>query len=339
MKNIVIADAYHEGDLKPSALLKEYTQLVQKDIVDLWKKESVKEFFCPSCQSVEKRKAFDKFQQTYYECAQCQTLYVSFRPDDKDLYQYYTHSPARLFWQEKIFGETQNSRKAKIIKPRFQWIIESTQEYFPEAKHWVDVNTAQYGYVEEMIKTEFFQKKTLLNPFLDMSGLNMDQSKVTVVDHLMWGDLLKGNVDIISLFEVVDHTADVQCLLANILRSLRAGGLCFMTAILSTGFDVQTLWGKADNIYPPDRLNIFSIEGLKKLFARYNLECLEFSTPGVLDVEIVVKAVENNQGVEVPRFVQTMLGRGEDCQRDFQDFLQANLLSSYGRILLRKKEK
>ncbi len=112
-----------------------------------------------------------------------------------------------------------------------------------------------------------------------------------------------------------------------------------MTAILSTGFDVQTLWGKADNIYPPDRLNIFSIEGLKKLFARYNLECLEFSTPGVLDVEIVVKAVENNQGVEVPRFVQTMLGRGEDCQRDFQDFLQANLLSSYGRILLRKKEK
>jgi hypothetical protein len=98
------------------------------------------------------------------------------------------------------------------------------------------------------------------------------------------------------------------------------------------------LWDKAESIFPPDRLNVFSVEGLRTLFERWNFECLEFSTPGLLDVEIVEKAMARNPAVSVTRFTEYLLtNRDRETKMNFQQFLQKNLLSSYGRILLRKK--
>ena len=108
--------------------------------------------------------------------------------------------------------------------------------------------------------------------------------------------------------------------------------------ILISGFDLQTLWEDSENLYPPDRLNVFSVAGLKKLFERHGFECLEFSTPGILDVEIVAKALRKKPKCELPRFIKYILqSKNDNIKRAFQEFLQANLLSSYSRILVRKK--
>ena len=146
-------------------------------------------------------------------------------------------------------------------------------------------------------------------------------------------------MDVISLFEVIDHTSDVRDLFETIDKVLRPGGLCFLTAILSSGFDVQVLWEHADNIYPPDRLNVLSVKGFKLLVEKYGFECVEFSTPGILDLEIVRNALKTNEDLSISRFVREIIEGHESVQRSFQEFLQQNLLSSYGRILLRKKEK
>jgi hypothetical protein len=100
---------------------------------------------------------------------------------------------------------------------------------------------------------------------------------------------------------------------------------------------LQVLWKDAPNLYPPDRLNIFSPQGLKALFKRNGFECIEFSTPGVLDVEIVAKAVLHNPKVYC-RFAEYLVKSG-DCQlrQAFQNFLQKEQLSSLGRILIQKK--
>ena len=145
-------------------------------------------------------------------------------------------------------------------------------------------------------------------------------------------------VDVVTIFEVADRIADVNNLFEKIYGMLRENGLCFMTGILISGFDLQTLWDKAENIFPPDRLNVFSVEGLKTLFNRHNFECLEFSTPGILDVENTEKAVERDPNIKISRFMDYLLqNRGADTKQSFQEFLQQNLLSSYGRVLLKKK--
>jgi hypothetical protein len=65
---------------------------------------------------------------------------------------------------------------------------------------------------------------------------------------------------------------------------------------------------------------------------------LEYSTPGLLDLDIVRNAIERDKKLDVPRFIKTLLEKGDDkLYRDFQEFLQTNRLSSFVRVLLRKK--
>ena len=338
MKHIVLLDEYNEIDLKPSNLLQDYLRLTEQDVENLLIKDQVlTNRNCPGCHSDALATSFRKFGMRYIECANCHSLYVSPSPNDESLVKYYKYSTSRNYWRDNISKQTRQKRKEKIIKPRFEWIKESVEEYFPHATHIVDINTDQYGYIEEMVETSLFHRKTLLNPFLPLNDIDLS-NRIQVVNTPMDDFAFEREIDVITIFEVADRKADVDNFFENIRRILKKNGLCFMTAILASGFDLQVLWDKADNIFPPDRLNVFSIEGLQRLFDRHDFECIELSTPGILDVEIVEKAIQQNPQIEIPRFIEYFLkNRNVETRKSFQDFLQMNLLSSYGRILLRKK--
>lgn len=337
MKNIVISDEYKAVDLKPSDLLRTYITLAERDVQRMSADRSLlRECDCPACHSPEKQKTFEKFGLKYQECRRCHTLYISPRPEDKTLNEYYLKSQARVFWREKLAKASDKKRKEKIIKPRFAWVLESTREYLPQARVWADVNTSQAGYVDAMADADLFTQKIMLNPYVPLEPGGAE--RITVVAQPWWETSYDQEIDVMSLFEVADHTADISALFYAVNRMLRPGGLCFLTTILASGFDLQVLWDKAENLYPPDRLNCFTVEGLKALFARHGFECIEFSTPGILDVEIVAKAAAQNPQLEVPRFVKSLLDNPDDeVRRNFQEYLQSARLSSYGRILLRKK--
>jgi hypothetical protein len=337
MKKIVIFDEYNEIDFKPSDLLHRYIQLTENDVDRFFiEKSGLRDCVCPGCHGLDIQSSFTKFGLQYAECTKCNTLYISPRPDDRALEHYYAHSTARKYWREELSKQTKKKRKEKIIKPRIEWILGSTEEYLPGAVHIVDINTDQYGYIEALGDTQLFKRKTLLNPFLTLDDVRLN-GRIHIVSSPFQEATLDGEVDVITLFEVADRTANVDELFGKMYRMLREDGLCFMTDILISGFDLQTLWDKAENIFPPDRLNVFSVEGLKALFRRHRFECLEFSTPGILDVEIVEKAIEHHPEVKVSRFTEYLLrNRSVETRKSFQEFLQKNLLSSYGRILLRK---
>lgn len=338
MKNIVIFDEYNEIDFKPSDLLHKYIELTKKDVgTFLIAGQDLKDVSCPGCNGEKAAPAFAKFGLSYVECLNCHTLYISPRPSDAVLNRYYSQSSARRFWHEEILKATLKKRQEKIVKPRFEWIAESVGEYLAGAEHFIDINTDQYGYIEELAKTDLFKHKALINPFITLDEVRCGVSIEPV--NIPWWDVEMDNqVDLISIFEVVDRTSDVNALLAKINRMLKKGGLCFVTATLISGFDLQILWDKAENLYPPDRLNVFSVEGLKTLFERHGFEALEFSTPGILDVEIVINAVRHDHEIKLPRFIEYLLeARDQGTKLSFQEFLQAALLSSYGRVLLQKR--
>lgn len=338
MKKIVVFDEYNEIDLKPSDLLQKYIQLAEKDVDSFFlKNKSLKESHCPGCHGKDIKTSFTKFGMRYAECSTCSTLYITPRPDDAALRDYFNRSEARNFWHNELSKKTKQRRKEKIIRPRFEWILDSTQEYLPEAEHIVDINTEQYGYIEELVDNRFFKSKTLLNPFIHFDSAMLN-GWINVLNVPMSVTTLKDSADVVSIFEVADRIGDIDEFFEYLYAMLKRNGLCFMTDILISGFDLQTLWDKAENIFPPDRLNVFSVEGLKTLFNRHNFECLEFSTPGILDVEIVEKSMRNNPKIKVTKFIEYILrNRSEESKRLFQEFLQENLLSSYARIVLRKK--
>lgn len=338
MRNIVIFDEYGEIDLKPSELLNRYIQLTKEDVLSfLIEGRSLRECVCPGCTAKDTASTFNKFGLTYKECLSCGTLYVSPRPPQKDIDNYYLRSRARKFWRDELFRATSGKRKEKMIKPRLNWVAEAAIEHLPGAKHLADINTAHYEYIEQILRLGLFDKRTIINPFLKLDNSRL-AGETDVVESELKDICLREKADIISAFEVLDHTSDIEGLLSGIDNILNPGGLMFITAILASGFDLQVLEDKAESLFPPDRLNVFTVEGLKLLLKRKGFEYIEFSTPGILDVEIVQRMIQKNPAVKIPKFIKYMLKtKNENIKPAFQEFLQANLLSSYGRIMIRKK--
>ena len=331
MKNIVVNDEYSPSDLKPSVLLEEYIALLHGDVAGLLP-ATVTLTGCPACASGRSAAHFEKFGMRYQECADCGSLYVAIRPSDTDIARFYAQAPSKIFWREQFSEASRTERKVRIIKPRFEWIADSVAEHRPAAAHWMDMHTAHSRYVNAMSAAPI-ARKTVVHPYCAVAA----NSAVTVIDQPWWRLDSPAVADVISLFEVLDHTQDTEGLLSQVKRLLKPGGLCFITVILASGFDVKVLGAQAKNIFPPDRLNVFSAKGLQQLLAHHGFECLEFSTPGVLDLDIVAAALRENTEVTTSPFIRDLaLQAGEDVRRSFSEFLQANLLSSYGRILVRK---
>ena len=139
------------------------------------------------------------------------------------------------------------------------------------------------------------------------------------------------------LFESLDRVDDPVALLAAVRDRLGSGGVIFVTALVSTGFDVAVLGLNNMYLYPPDRTNCFSLQGLEELLRRAGFTLLEVSTPGVLDVEIVRTHLQHDPSLPLSGFDRKLLGADQQTLEAFQTFLQQNRMSSFARIVGRRR--
>lgn len=342
MKNVVINETGKAIEFKPDVIFEKYLKLAEKDAKKEFngKKNRVVSS-CPACRSKKKKIAFFRFGFKYEECLTCGSVYMNSRPPDADIKKHYLESTSADFWRNTLSRKTEGKRKEKIYEKRFQWFRDITQNYMPFATTIADFNSKDPEYTREFLQNGYFKHKVVVNPYFDISALdifNADVDSYSVIQELD-SSLKDGRmVDLVCAFEIMDCFTDVEFLLKTINALLCKGGLCFVTTISISGFDLQVLWENSTSIFPPDRINVFSRTGLELLFKRHGFDMIEYSTPGFLDLDIIKNAVRKNPSIELPRFVKTMLSNGNNqvC-RDFQDFLQLSKLSSFVRIVLRKK--
>ncbi len=334
MRTIVETVDYLPQDIRPADLMAEYKRLVARDVAELVVPAAdVTVDACPGCGSTASEPAFERFGLGYADCSACGTLWVARRPPAAVLRAFYRDSEAERFWQSRLARATSSQRVHRIIEPRIDWLVDSVQEYRPDAAVMADVSTHLEVFAEHLARLQRFRRRLLIDPIAEVAadGLEIIAQPLETLG-------LEAELDAITLFDVLDHSSDADAVLAAAHRALKPGGLCFLTGILSSGFDIQVLWDRADTILPPDRLTMFSATGLQALLDRHGFETLEFSTPGAFDLKAVARAADADPALPLPRFVRTLLTRRDavDHQR-FQGFLQSALLSSFGRVLVRRK--
>ena len=139
-----------------------------------------------------------------------------------------------------------------------------------------------------------------------------------------------------AVLESLDRAYDPVALLRGVVNRLVDGGLLFVTALVSSGFDMAALGLHNLYLYPPDRANCFSLQGLSTVLRRVGLTLLEVSTPGVLDVEIVRAHLQQDPSIALSMFERQLLASGAQTYEAFQAFLQQQGLSSFARIVARK---
>lgn len=333
MRRVVIQEDLREAQIRPDSGFSNYIELLERDFVafltdiDLVALDS-----CPACGSEETRPDFQRMGVQYLECERCRTTYVSPRPTREDLDRFYDSSEAIQFWNKTVAEDTAPARRKYIFGPRASWVLETTGFYGDETGVFLDVYSKYPLFLEEIHTRGSFSDVQLRYPMVEFKPA-FRETTYKEVDSL--GD---GNVAVISAMEVVERLFDPFGFMRRVQKALKPSGLVFLTTSSISGFDLRILRGQARNLLPPTHLTLLSYQGVQWLLERTGFEIVELSTPGQLDVAIVLDAIKRDAGIELPPVVDSiLLRRGEQVHEAFQDFLQRSNLSSHLWVAARKK--
>ena len=211
-------------------------------------------------------------------------------------------------------------RREHVYRPKLTWIQETLRLQGLSSPRLLEVTTLPSDLTAVLEQSRSF-------------------SEVMVADEMALAhDAATGGepVQAAVLLESLDHADDPAALLRAVRHRLRPGGLLFVTALASSGFDIAVLGLRSLYIYPPDRTNCFSHAGLQQLLQRAGFGLVEASTPGALDVEIVQEHRRRDPGITLSRFERQILDAGEETRAAFQTFLQQQGFSSFTRIVARR---
>lgn len=260
---------------------------------------------------------------SYARCPQSGSLFLSDLPDAATWASLlaevnrYRHSP------DAFHVGLAQSRTDNIYAPKITWIQDTLR-------------------LQELMHPKVLEVATPPSDFTTLlreSGVFADVETVDEMEiaaHAARRDDRR-RVDVAVLLESLDRVDDPAALLRGVAGCLASGGLLFITALVCSGFDMAVLGLRNLYLYPPDRANCFSLRGLEQLLTRSGFSLLEASTPGVLDVEIVKAHLQREPSLPLSPFERQLLNANSETHETFQTFLQQRGLSSFARIVGRKR--
>ncbi len=334
MKRVVVSSGLREADIRPPALLSEFKRLSVQDALDFFgDPATLVEIPCPACDSEASEAAFKKNEFLYRRCADCGSVFVSPRPTEKTLIDYYAHSRASRFRVEHYSRDTAKARRYHLLASHANWMGQIFDETGNQnARTYADLNTCSPEIFDEIHNLGVFETLLSVEPLLRIEGAC--EAPVTVTTRAS----LQG-MGGISAFEKLEHQFSPAAYLRGVYEALSKGGLFFFTTRAISGFDLQALWERTPYIFVPEHLNLPTIEGIGRLIERCGFELIELSTPGQLDVELVRHAAENDPSIKLPPFVKYLLDkRDKEAHWDLQEYLQKHRLSSHARVVIKKTE-
>jgi hypothetical protein len=314
MKHVVIESHLSSERIRPDEGLKEMFRLLSEDIQRFWATSpKLRDVACPACLSSERDPFFVRDRFEYFRCRACHSVFLGKRPSADALAGFWAASSAKRFWSERVLPTSANARKAELWDVYADWIEEFILVEFRGKRCELRAHgvPAEFG--------RMLEARSPLKPILSLSD--------------------SGSPNVVIAVDLLDRMADPETELARLCDGLGAGGLLFLTFCNGTGIEVMTLRERSKTAYPPAHLNLMSLKGVERLLDRMGFELLELSTPGRLDLERIRQAAEQDPSVELPYLLRVVLfERDESALEELQAFLQASQLSSYTRLVARKRQ-
>ena len=110
--------------------------------------------------------------------------------------------------------------------------------------------------------------------------------------------------------------------------------LFVFTTLSSCGLDIQVLWEKSQSVSPPHHLNFFNPSSVKVFLENLGFLCIDITTPGKLDIDILA----NNKNNIKNRFWKTFIETTNEVQREmWQNTIRQSGMSSHMMIVCKKQ--
>ena len=114
---------------------------------------------------------------------------------------------------------------------------------------------------------------------------------------------------------------------------MKPNDIFIFTTLSSNGLDIQVLWEKSPSVSPPHHLNFFNPYSVKILLEKTGYHCIDITTPGKLDIDILV----NNKEHVKNRFWKTFLQTANEIQKQqWQDTVTRSGCSSHMMVVCKK---
>lgn len=291
------------------------------------KKEFLK-VSCPACLKKGNKKYLTKNNFKYLICTKCKTFYVSPRPSEKLLGEFYKQSVVYKFFNNYIFPKTEKIRAKKISKPRLDKIIKLSKKYNLIQPSLMEVGPGYGTFCKLAKKSNFFSSVEAVEPTPD-GAENCRKNKILVYEETIEKLKINKRFDIIVNFEVIEHLFWPKNFLISMRKFLKKKGFIILTCPNGMGFDIQVLKEKSDSI-DHEHINYFNPLSIEKLFQNCGYSVIEIFTPGQLDVDLVRNKVINKEfSLEKNSFYEDIIIKNYETKGlEFQKFLINNKLSS-----------
>ena len=318
-----------ESEIRPEALLKKYFELCVYDTELFFGNDQRVKCRCVACGSTKTKKEFIKFGFGYVSCLQCQSLFQSPRPLPKSFENFYRNSSSSNYWAEVFFPSVAEARREKIFKPRVSSLFDIVSNRGYKIKSLIDVGAGFGMFIEEWRKLDDQTNCLAIEPSQSLAAVCRQKGIQTLEDVIENVEGYENFSGLVVSFEVLEHVWDPVTFLKGLVRMTKPGGIVFVSTLSIDGFDLQHLWGSSKQISPPHHLNFLSNKGLEELFEKAGLINIELTTPGKLDVDIVVNACKEDRAlIKSNRFIKKLIDKPE-IRDDFQQYLVKNKMSSH----------
>jgi 2-polyprenyl-3-methyl-5-hydroxy-6-metoxy-1,4-benzoquinol methylase len=321
-----------EEDIRPSKIFDEYLKLTEIDTVTFFNDVDRHDIQCPACGS-EGEHAFDKSGFSYSSCHDCSTLYVSPRPESSAFKHYYTEAPSVEYWATTFYKVTMDARREKLWRPKARMIHSIVKKYAKGAKV-IDVGGGYGIFAEEMQKLSG-ASVTVIEPSPYLAESCRERG-ITVLEKFLesvnQNELTNGIKAFVS-FELFEHLHDPALFLRQISKLMQSGDIFVFTTLSGTGVDIQGLWEDSKSVSPPHHLNFFNPHSIKILLSRIGLDCLDVTTPGKLDIDIL----SNSCHLIKDRFLKTFVTYATDDEKyNWQEMISKTGWSSHMMVCCQK---
>jgi hypothetical protein len=276
---------------------------------------------CPACGGAAPAwSAIDGLE--YMRCSDCATVFLRDMAPPAVWAGLLADASRQRMLPGTLHTSIAQSRAENVYEPKLDWIRNTLRLQGLARPALVEVTTAPSPFTRLLQSSSLFEEMR-----------SIEESSLMGVSA---AGFLGKAADAAVLLESLDRSREPRELLRGVHGILRGGGLLFITALVSSGFDMMVLGAGNTYLYPPDRANCFSLAGLERLLIREGFNPLELSTPGVLDAQIVAAHLSRDPLLKLSAFERQVVMADPETQTAFQSFLQQNRMSSFARIVARK---
>jgi 2-polyprenyl-3-methyl-5-hydroxy-6-metoxy-1,4-benzoquinol methylase len=319
-----------EHELCPDDLLAGQEAAFERDIARLHERRS--EFVavqCPACASGSAHAAFEKYGFSFLRCTACRTIYMSPRPSERLMADYYASSQNYAYWAKHIFPASEATRREKIHKPWLERILGLVRSYGAGTSRLIEVGPGFGTFCSVARESGAFGEVVAVEPTPELAQACRDRGVAVIEKRIeeAAGDIAAG--DVLVAFEVVEHLFDPARFLKQARRLVKPGGLLVLSCPNGEGFDIAEL-GPLSLAVDAEHVNLFNPSSLSALVASAGFETLEVLTPGRLDAELVRDVILAGKHAPGSAFLRRVLiDEWDRLGWAFQCFLADNGLSSH----------